>query len=80
VNIDELPELVSRDETRKVLRISESTLQRHFDKGLLNRVRIGGRVFVRRDDIEALMKPADHLQKVRCARRVEVRCSLKRGR
>jgi hypothetical protein len=86
MNTDELPELVSRAEVRKVLRISESTLQRHFDNGLLQRVRIGRRVFVRKQDVLKMMQPADHiaeadddLAKVRSARRSEIRCTIGRG-
>jgi excisionase family DNA binding protein len=61
VNTSELSELMTRKETRALLRISESTLQRHLDNGLLQRVRVGRRVFIRREDVLKLMQPTDHV-------------------
>jgi excisionase family DNA binding protein len=84
MNTSELSELMTRKETRALLRISGSTLQRHLDNGLLQRVRVGRRVFIRREDVLKLMQPTDHvagatddLAKVR-TKAVTRRCTISR--
>jgi predicted site-specific integrase-resolvase len=69
MEIDDRPGiLMTREEVMQTLRVSESTLHRMLNKGLLPRVRIAGRVFITRGDVLKLLKPTTRkLQNCQCS-------------
>ena len=50
-------ELMSVQEIATLFQVNEFTIRRHIRKGDLPAVKVGGRVRVRRADVEAFMKP-----------------------
>jgi hypothetical protein len=81
------PELCSQQTAARRLGRSLSTIKRMLADNELTSVKVHDRIMIIVAEIEKLVNPTDHvagaaddLAKVRCARRVEIRCSLKGGR
>jgi excisionase family DNA binding protein len=53
-----MSELLTVDETAAQLRLHPMTVRRHIKQGHLRAVRAGGRIRVRREDLERFLQPA----------------------
>jgi excisionase family DNA binding protein len=51
-----LPELMTADEVAKVFKVSDQTVYRWGQQGVLDEIRVGHRIRFRRSDVEQLLE------------------------
>jgi excisionase family DNA binding protein len=75
-----LPDMLTRDEAAKVLRVSVMTIDRKVKSGELAHTKIGRRVLIPAEAVATMMKPAiEQVGDDLCRVRVIRGCRLSRG-